>query len=209
MPVRSLQECIDLALATTDGCARPTSTCAWPRPVRTSNGPTCCPRCAVWPSAALHRPALPTAAGQLLRRARRRVPRGPVRYPAEHQRQRAGATAPGGSRQLGGIHVAREAERLAGYRANGAREEVVLEVSNVYYNAQILQARLAFLDSNVVNTEAMLRNVELLHDQSLARGTDVDRLRLQRDQLLTQRERVRAQLPAGHGRVAPAHGRTC
>ncbi|MBK8950165.1 MAG: hypothetical protein IPM68_15330 [Flavobacteriales bacterium] len=39
----------------------------------------------------------------------------------------------------------------------------------------------------------MLRNVELLHAQLLARGTDVDRLRLQRDQLRTQRERVEAQ----------------
>jgi outer membrane protein TolC len=92
-----------------------------------------------------------------------------------------------------GIHVAREAERMAGMQRERSREEVVLELSNAYYNAQVLQARRAFLDSNLLNTEAMLRNVELLHAQLLARGTDVDRLRLQRDQLRTQRERVVAQ----------------
>ena len=92
-----------------------------------------------------------------------------------------------------GIHVAREAERMAGMQRERSREEVVLELSNAYYNAQVLQARRTFLDSNLLNTEAMLRNVELLHAQLLARGTDVDRLRLQRDQLRTQRERVVAQ----------------
>ena len=92
-----------------------------------------------------------------------------------------------------GIHVAREAERMAGMQRERSREEVVLELSNAYYNAQVLEARRTFLDSNLLNTEAMLRNVELLHAQLLARGTDVDRLRLQRDQLRTQRERVVAQ----------------
>ncbi len=91
------------------------------------------------------------------------------------------------------IHVAREAERLAGIQRERGREEVVLDVSNAYYNAQVLQARRTFLDSNLQSTEAMLRNVELLHAQLLARGTDVDRLRLQRDQLRTQLERVGAQ----------------
>ncbi|MBK6777657.1 MAG: hypothetical protein IPG74_18065 [Flavobacteriales bacterium] len=61
---------------------------------------------------------------------------------------------------------------------------MVLEVSNVYYNLQIISARLAFLDSNVVNAEDLVRNAELLHDQALARASDVDRLRLQHAQLL-------------------------
>ena len=92
-----------------------------------------------------------------------------------------------------GINVAREAERMAGMQRERSREDVVLDLSNAYYYAQVLQARRTFLDSNLLSTEAMLRNVELLHAQLLARGTDVDRLRLQRDQLRTQRERVVAQ----------------
>lgn len=81
---------------------------------------------------------------------------------------------------------------MADIQGERTREAVVLEVSHVYYNAQILKTRLAFLDSNVVNAEALVRRIELMHDQSLARGSDVDRLRLQREQLLTQRERVRS-----------------
>ena len=90
-------------------------------------------------------------------------------------------------------HVAREGEQMAALQHERTREEVVLEVSNAYYNAQVLHTRIAILDSNVTNTERLLRNVELLHQQLLVRGTDVDRLRLQRDQLLTQRARLVAQ----------------
>jgi OMF family outer membrane factor len=93
----------------------------------------------------------------------------------------------------GAINMAKEGGRMADLQGERTRETVVLEVSNVYYNAQILKTRLAFLDSNVVNAEALVRRIELMHDQALARGSDADRLRLQHEQLLTQRERVRAQ----------------
>ncbi|MBK6754685.1 MAG: TolC family protein [Flavobacteriales bacterium] len=93
----------------------------------------------------------------------------------------------------GGIQMAREGDRIVGLQGERTREAVVLEVSNVYYNLQIMNARLAFLDSNVVNAEDLVRNTELLHDQALARASDVDRLRLQHAQLLTQRERARSQ----------------
>ena len=93
----------------------------------------------------------------------------------------------------GAINMAREGGRMAELQGERTRETVVLEVSNVYYSAQILKTRMAFLDSNVVNAEALVHTIDLMHDQSLARGSDVDRIRLQRDQLLTQRERVRSQ----------------
>ncbi|HQV75846.1 MAG TPA: TolC family protein [Flavobacteriales bacterium] len=94
---------------------------------------------------------------------------------------------------FGALQVTREAAAMATLQNERTREEVVMEVSAVYYNAQILQSKLAFLDSNVVNADALARTLELLHTQLLARGTDVDRLKLQRDQLLTQREQVRSQ----------------
>lgn len=84
--------------------------------------------------------------------------------------------------------MAKEGDRMVGLQGERTRETVVLEVSNVYYNLQIMNARLAFLDSNVVNAEDLVRNTELLHDQALARASDVDRLRLQHAQLLTQRD---------------------
>lgn len=93
----------------------------------------------------------------------------------------------------GTMQVTREAAAMAEIQTERTREDVVLEVSSVYYNAQILQSRLNFLDSNVVNANALQRTLELLHEQKLARGTDVDRTTLQRDQLLTQREQVQSQ----------------
>jgi outer membrane protein TolC len=92
------------------------------------------------------------------------------------------------------IHVAREAEQAARLMADGTREDVVMDVSLAYYTAQVLQMKLAFLDSNVTNTGSLLGNVRLMREQSMARSTDVDRLQLQLDQLLTQRERVQGQL---------------
>ncbi|QQS72701.1 MAG: TolC family protein [Flavobacteriales bacterium] len=94
---------------------------------------------------------------------------------------------------IGAIRVNKEAAAMAGIQGERTREDVVLEVSAVYYNAQIIQSRLAFVDSNLVNAEELVRSLSLLHEQALARGTDVDRMKLQRDQLKTQREQVRSQ----------------
>ena len=49
------------------------------------------------------------------------------------------------------------------------------------------------LDRSSAASDVYKRQLELLHTQLLARGTDVDRSKLQRDQLLTQREQVRSQ----------------
>ena len=72
-------------------------------------------------------------------------------------------------------------------------EEVVIEVSNAYYNAQILQNQLAFLDSNIINTNKLVQTTLLLYQQQIAKGTDVDRLKLQLDQLSNQRSTVFSQ----------------
>lgn len=89
--------------------------------------------------------------------------------------------------------VGKEAMAMAAIKHERSREDVVLEVSAMYYTAQILQGRLAFLDSNVVNAEAMVRTLELLRGQAMARQTDVDRIALQRQQLKTQRTQVLGQ----------------
>lgn len=70
-------------------------------------------------------------------------------------------------------------------------EQIFLEISGLYYGAWVLQKQLAFLDSNIVNTERLLNNVRLLHEQLVATGTDVSRVHLQVDQLQTQRTLVK------------------
>src|SRR5690606_36346388 len=67
-------------------------------------------------------------------------------------------------------------------------EEVFFEVSNLYYNAQIIQNQLAFIDSNINNNKVLLKNMQLLHSQLLAKQTDVVKIELQLQQLITQHE---------------------
>ena len=72
-------------------------------------------------------------------------------------------------------------------------EDVVLEVSNAYYNAQILLTQITFLDSNIINNDKLLKTNTLLYQQQIAKGTDVDRLKLQVEQISTQRSTVISQ----------------
>ncbi len=89
---------------------------------------------------------------------------------------------------LGTIKTSRIAGELSEIQKMKTEEDVVLEVSNAYYNAQILMNQLVFLDSNLVNTKKSVQTALLLHQQQMAKGTDVDRLQLQLDQMTNQRK---------------------
>ena len=90
------------------------------------------------------------------------------------------------------IKTAGIAGELSEIQKNKTEEEVVLEVSNAYYNAQILLNQLDFLDGNIINTGKLVQTTSLLHQEQVARGTDVDRLQLQLDQLMTQRSTLKS-----------------
>ena len=94
---------------------------------------------------------------------------------------------------LSALKTAGVAKEISEIQKVKTEEEVVLEVSNAYYNAQILLNQLAFLDSNKVNTGKLVQTITLLHQQLLANGTDVDRLNLQLDQITTQRNTLFSQ----------------
>lgn len=94
---------------------------------------------------------------------------------------------------LSAVKTTRIASEISEIQKMKTDEEVVLEVSNAYYNAQILLNQLAFMDSNMINTHKLLQTTTLLHQQQMAKGTDVDRLRLQLDQIVNQRETVFSQ----------------
>jgi OMF family outer membrane factor len=93
----------------------------------------------------------------------------------------------------GAIKATRIASELSEIQKIKTDEEVIMEVSNVYYNAQILLHQLTFLDSNLINTNKLVQTTTLLHQQEMIKGTDVDRLRLQLDQLANQRKTVFSQ----------------
>jgi OMF family outer membrane factor len=90
----------------------------------------------------------------------------------------------------GAIQATQIAGELSELQYEKSREQVISDISNLYYNAQIMRHQLAFIDSNLVNATRLLKNMELLREQLLAKTTDVSKVRLQVAQLTTQRESV-------------------
>lgn len=86
------------------------------------------------------------------------------------------------------ISATKMAIEMSSLQHKKTEEEVFFDVSNLYYNAQILQNQLAFIDSNINNNKVLLKNMQLLHSQLLAKQTDVAKIELQLQQLLTQHE---------------------
>ena len=97
------------------------------------------------------------------------------------------------STALNAVKSTRIATELSEIQKTKTDEDVVLEVSNAYYNAQILLTQITFLDSNIINTYKLVKTTTLLYQQQIAKGTDVDRLKLQVEQINTQRSTVISQ----------------
>ncbi|GAB1429291.1 hypothetical protein MASR2M18_01210 [Ignavibacteria bacterium] len=91
----------------------------------------------------------------------------------------------------GAIQSAGIATELSQLQYQKAEEQVVYDITTLYYNAQIALNRLAFLDSNMTNTGKLLKLTELLKEQLMAKGSDVSKVKLQSEQLAVQRETVR------------------
>jgi OMF family outer membrane factor len=88
----------------------------------------------------------------------------------------------------GAIRSTKIGSEISGLQVQKTTEQVFFEISNLYYNAQILNSQLAFIDSNLVNNKRLLKNLQLLKEQLLAKGTDVSRVQLQIEQLTNQHE---------------------
>ncbi len=92
----------------------------------------------------------------------------------------------------GAIKTTRIASEMTELNYQRTEEQVYYEISNYYYNAQILLNQLAFMDSNLTNSKQLLKTMELLHQALLVKGTDVSKVQLQVDQLTTQRMLLRS-----------------
>ncbi|MCB9013027.1 MAG: TolC family protein [Bacteroidales bacterium] len=97
------------------------------------------------------------------------------------------------SSALSAIKSTRIAIELSEIQKSKTDEDIVLEVSNAYYNAQIILTQIAFLDSNIINTNKLVKTTTLLFQQEIAKGTDVDRLKLQVEQIGIQKSTVISQ----------------
>jgi outer membrane protein TolC len=90
----------------------------------------------------------------------------------------------------GAIQTTKIASELTELQYQKTEEQIYFEISNLYYNAQILHHQLAFIDSNLINATRLLKNMQLLNEQLLAKGTDVSKVKLQVSQLTTQKESI-------------------
>jgi outer membrane protein TolC len=90
----------------------------------------------------------------------------------------------------GAIQTTKIASELTELQYQKTEEQIYFEISNLYYNAQILHHQLAFIDSNLINATRLLKNMQLLNEQLLAKGTDVSKVKLQVSQLATQKENI-------------------
>lgn len=90
----------------------------------------------------------------------------------------------------GVIENTKIANELTQLQFQKSEEQVLYDITTLYYNAQILKHQSDFLESNLINTQKLLKNIELLKEQLLAKGTDVSKVKLQAEQLNTQRENI-------------------
>lgn len=95
---------------------------------------------------------------------------------------------------INAIKNSKLATELSEIQKMKTNEEIVMEVSIAYFNAQILLNQLTFLDSNFINMSKLELTTTILFEQQLAKATDVDRIKLQIEQLKTQRNSVFNQL---------------
>ena len=90
----------------------------------------------------------------------------------------------------GAIENTKIANELTQLQYQKTEEQVLFDITTLYYNVQILKHLLDFMDSNLINSNRLLQNMELLKSQLLAKGSDVNKVKLQTEQLSTQRENI-------------------
>jgi outer membrane protein TolC len=93
-----------------------------------------------------------------------------------------------------GIKGAEIAGEMGNLQVEKSEEQVIFEVTSLYYNAQILQHQILFVDSNLVNANRLLATIQLLKTQGLAKGTDIGKIELQQAQLQSQRSQLGGKL---------------
>ncbi len=94
----------------------------------------------------------------------------------------------------GGIKATAIGLEMSELQYRKTEEQLLFDISNLYYTAQILSSQIIFIEKNIENTEILLKNTELLHNQLLAKQTDVTKVSLLYEQLQTQKLLVQNRL---------------
>jgi outer membrane protein TolC len=89
-----------------------------------------------------------------------------------------------------GLEAIKAVSEVSNLNIQKAEKDVAFQVSNLYYNVQILEKQIQFLKENASAIAKTKTTMQLLKDNLLAKGTDVDRLSLSEQTLLTQAENL-------------------
>ncbi|GAB3925118.1 TolC family protein [Larkinella terrae] len=91
-----------------------------------------------------------------------------------------------------GLKVAKTSRDLSALQTRQVKEDVAYNVSATYYNLQTTAQQMAFLRRNIVSSDRLIQITDLLRQNQLAKGVDVDRLRLSKTASETQIESLQA-----------------
>lgn len=94
----------------------------------------------------------------------------------------------------GAIQTTKIASDLSELQYKKTEEQVFFEISNLYYNAQILVEQQQFMEGNLENTKKLHENLQLLYAQQMIKKSDVSKVALQMEQLITQSHLIESNL---------------
>jgi outer membrane protein TolC len=88
--------------------------------------------------------------------------------------------------------AAKASRDLSALQTQKTKEDVAYDVSATYYNLQTTAQQLAFLRSNLVSTDRLIRITSLRFENKLAQGIDINKLEISRTSSQTQIESLQA-----------------
>ncbi|GAB3890803.1 TolC family protein [Larkinella knui] len=91
-----------------------------------------------------------------------------------------------------GLKAAKTSRELSALQTRQVKEDVAYNVAATYYNLQTTAQQMAFLRRNIVSSDRMIQITDLQRQNQLAKGVDVDRLRLSKTASETQIESLQA-----------------
>ncbi len=91
------------------------------------------------------------------------------------------------SAQVGyGLKMIRVADEVDRFNVVRSQEDAVYQVSNAFYTAQSLARQMQFVRGNIQSMEQLISKTDLLRQNQMAKGSDVERLRLNKTNLEVQ-----------------------
>lgn len=89
-----------------------------------------------------------------------------------------------------GLSAAKEFINLSKINVTRSKSELASQVSKAYYNVVINKERIKLLDVNITRLKKIFDDTKALHEQGFVEKIDVERLEVQYNNLVTEREKI-------------------